>query len=276
MAKNLPRQSRPARTPVWIDNDKRKGIRHVVKLICPECQRENDAERIYCHDCGARLDRSAAASRITPKESLKETQRRVRNLFDPTQAKIRHAVSQFCKLVAAAFVLAAVVQIILPPDVPPPKKGGLEISQVSFDMENAITNHRPAQLQYSEQEADEHLSYVLKTKQSALNKPFLEFKRALAEFREGLFSITVERSLFGFSLYTSASYAVKFAQGKTTISSRGGSIGRLPIHPAIMQYMNIIFADLWSALDRDRKLVAKMAAIEFHDKAVTLVVPPPG
>ena len=40
--------------------------------------------------------------------------------------------------------------------------------------------------------------------------------------------------------------------------------------------MNIIFADLWSALDRDRKLVAKMAAIEFHDKAVTLVVPPPG
>ena len=194
---------------------------NVIKLICPECQRENDAERIYCHDCGTRLDRSVAASRMTPKESLKDTQRRVRSLFDPTRAKIRHAVSQFCKLVVAAFALAAVVQMILPPDVPPPKQGGLEISQVSFDLENAITNHRPAQLQDLEKEADEHLSYALKTKQSALNKPFLEFKRALAEFREGLFSITVERSFFGFSLYTSSSYAVKLVQGKTTISSRG-------------------------------------------------------
>jgi hypothetical protein len=246
----------------------------VIKLICPECQRDNEAERIYCHDCGSRLDRSAAASRMTPKESLKETRRRVRSLFDPTGARIRHALFQFCKLIVAAIALAAIVQMILPPDVPPPTQGGLGISQLSLDLENAITYHRPAQLQYSEEQADGHLQYALKTKQSTLNKPFLEFKRALAEFREGLFSITVERSLFGFSLYTSSSYAVQLAQGKTTISSRGGSIGRLPIHPVIMQHLNIMFADIWSALDRDRKLVAKMAAIEFHDKAVTLVPPP--
>ena len=32
-----------------------------MTLICPECRCENDPKRIYCHDCGARLDRSVLA-----------------------------------------------------------------------------------------------------------------------------------------------------------------------------------------------------------------------
>ncbi len=245
-----------------------------IKLICPECQRENEPERIYCHDCGARLDRSASASRVAPKETLKQTQRRVRHLFDPTSARIRYALIRFGKVLGGAFALALVVQMISPPDSLPPTKDGLGVSQMSLELEDAINYHRPAQLQYSEEQADEHLRSALKTKQSMLNKPFLEFKRALAEFRNGLFSITVERSLFGYSLYTKSSYAVQVANGKTTISNKGGSIGRLPIHPLIMKHTDLIFEDVWSALDRDRKLVAKMGAIEFHDKAVTLITPP--
>ena len=40
-----------------------------------------------------------------------------------------------------------------------------------------------------------------------------------------------------------------------------------------MQLIGFIFADLWSALERERKLVAKMGAIEFHEKSVLLSVP---
>src|SRR6516225_2034765 len=39
----------------------RMKIATPIQLTCPDCQRENEAERIYCHDCGARLDRSALA-----------------------------------------------------------------------------------------------------------------------------------------------------------------------------------------------------------------------
>ena len=34
----------------------------ITKLICPECRHENEAERVYCHDCGARLNKPAAAA----------------------------------------------------------------------------------------------------------------------------------------------------------------------------------------------------------------------
>ncbi len=53
-----------------------------MKLICPECRRENEAARIYCHDCGARLDRSSLAKEKQTEEDPKDTQRRLRGFFD--------------------------------------------------------------------------------------------------------------------------------------------------------------------------------------------------
>src|SRR5712692_4716897 len=104
-------------------------------------------------------------------------------------------------------------------------------------------------------------------------EPLLSFKRAFVAFREGACDITVERSLFGYSLYSRASYRVAVNEGKIAASNNGGWIGRLPIYPQIMQFADIIFADLWSALDRERKLVAKMAGMELHDGSVTLITP---
>ena len=171
----------------------------MIKLVCPECQHDNEPERIYCHHCGARLDRSAIASRVSPKENLKETQKRVRNLFDPKGIKIRLQFFRICKLILGAFVVAAVVQMLLPPDLPPePAKEGIGISQINFDLENAVTRHAPAQLQYTDDQVNDHLRYVLKNKQSILNKPFIEFRRAVVEFGEGLFTVTVERSVLRF------------------------------------------------------------------------------
>jgi len=34
----------------------------MTKIVCGECRHENEAERIYCHNCGERLDRSMAAA----------------------------------------------------------------------------------------------------------------------------------------------------------------------------------------------------------------------
>ena len=44
----------------------------------------------------------------------------------------------------------------------------------------------------------------------------------------------------------------------------------MPIHPMIMKFGDILFTDLWTALDREKKSVSKMGAIEFHPKTVIL------
>lgn len=244
-----------------------------IKLICPECQRENEGERVYCHDCGARLDRSAVGARVQ-KESLKQTQKRVRNLFDPKALKLRLQFFRLCKFALGSCALAALIQMILPPDLPAKaNSNSLELSQINFDMEGAITRHTPAQLQYTEDQVNSHLKSALKNKQSKLDKPFLSFERAIAQFTEGQCAITVERSVSGFSLFTTGCYAVRVGDAKPVVTSKGGSIGRLAIHPLLMDYAGVIFADVWSALDREYKLVSKMGGIEFHDKSVVLVAP---
>jgi hypothetical protein len=61
--------------------------------------------------------------------------------------------------------------------------------------------------------------------------------------------------------------------GKIEASGDGGAIGRMPIHPQLMRYADFLFADVWKALELDRKQVEKLAAIEFHPQTVVLTTP---
>lgn len=241
----------------------------MIKLVCPECQRQNEPERIYCHDCGARLDRSALA-KVAPKlEDPKQTQRRLRQLLDPGRAKMRWMFFKVSKLVLGAFALAILIEMLLPPDVPERVKD-IELLQINLDLENAIAGHSTAPLQYTDAQVNNYLVNVAKNKHAALSKLF-EFERALVNFQEGVCGITAERSLLGFSVFHAISYNVSLQNGTLTTSCNGGSIGRMAIHPMIMKYGDILFADLWQALDSEKKSVSKMGTIEFHPKMVVLI-----
>lgn len=245
----------------------------MIKLVCPECRRENEAERIYCHDCGARLDRTALA-KIAPKgEDVKETQKRLRTMLDPQRAKIRRLFFKTSKIILGALVTAAIVQMILPPDVPARPKTGDFPPQINLDLENAVLNHSTAPMQYTEVQVNAYLGNALKSKQAALSK-LLQFERAIVKFDENMCSVTAERSVFGFSLFTTTSSKVTLQNNTLTAANNGGKIGRLPIHPLLMKYADFLFADLWAALDRERKSVAKMDAIEFRPQAVVLTPKP--
>jgi hypothetical protein len=242
----------------------------MIKLVCPECRRENEPERIYCHDCGARLDRTALA-KVAPKgEDAKETHRRLRSLLDPQRVKMRHLFFKTSKMVLGALATAALIQMVLPPDLPARAKTGDFPPQINLDLENAILNHQTAPLQYTEVQVNAYLGSALKSKQAALSK-LLQFERAVVSFDETACRVTAERSLLGYSVYTSTSSKVSVQNGTLNATNTGGSIGRLPVHPMIMKYGDALFADLWAALDREKKSVAKMGTIEFHPQAVVLV-----
>jgi len=239
----------------------------MTKIVCGECRHENEAERIYCHNCGERLDRSAAAAQ-KPMVDPTETHRRLQKMLGPP-SRVRHNFFAVSKLVLAAIAAAALVQMALPPELPAPTK--IVSPQIDLDLENA--HLRPSPLEYSQDQINAYLTYRLITKKAALTYPFLTFVRATASFREGACTIAMERSLFGYSIFSRTSHRVETNAGKIAATNVGGWIGRLPIHPVIMQFGDIIFADLWSALDRERKLIGKMGAVNFHESSVTISAP---
>ena len=245
-----------------------------TKLVCPECRRENEAERIYCHDCGARLDRSAVAKAKAKEEDPKETQRRLQTMFDPRRALLKQRVFQGAKLILGALVAAGLVQMLRPPDLPAEKESADMPAQINLDLENASMDSRVAPPHYSQDQVNEYLKYVLKGKRAALSK-YLEFDRTVAVFDEGAYRATVERSLFGFPLYTSVGYAIGNQKGKTVAKLRSGHIGRMPIHPALMQFGDFLFADVRAALEREQKSIAKLGGVELHPQTIAFLPRPP-
>ncbi|HET9856786.1 MAG TPA: hypothetical protein VFP99_03040 [Chthoniobacterales bacterium] len=241
----------------------------MTKVACGECRHENEAERIYCHNCGERLDRSGV---VVQKKSQdpQEAYRRLQKMLGPPD-RTRRNFFAISKLALAAAVVAALVEIALPPELPAPTKNFP--TQIDLDLENAASFQKAGPLEYSQDQVNAYLAYRFTSKKKVLNNAVLTFVRGTASFQEGSCTIGVERSLFGYSLFSRASYRVDTGAGKIAATNNGGWIGRLPVHPMIMQFGGIIFADVWSALERERKLVGKMGAVSFHDGSVTITTP---
>ncbi len=241
----------------------------MIKLVCPECRRENEPERIYCHDCGARLDRSALAkAQAATEEDPAATHKRVKALFDGRNVKMRARFFQISKLVLSALAAAAIIQMIRPPDVPEVPKAEMLPRQINLDLESAAMDPRSPGLRYSEAELNAYLGYALKSKKTALSK-VLQFERAVVELGEGFYKITIERSLMGFSVYTTGAFTPSVQNGAVVNNARGGWIGRLPVHPALMNLIApYLFGDVAAVADRERKSIAKLSGIEIHPQTL--------
>lgn len=239
-----------------------------TKVICTECRHENEPQRIYCHNCGERLDRSGVVTQKKVDDAA-DAHRRLQKMMK-RPSRTRQNIFVACKLMLAAVATAGLVQMILPPEFPAPIKISAPV-QMDLELENALL--KSAVLTYSQQDVNAYLTYRLAGKKKVLNKPMLDFDRAAVVFKEGRCVIGWERSCFGYPLYSLSSYRVDMTAGKISSVNNGGWIGRMPIHPALMKFADIIFADLRSALDRERKLLTKMDSVAFHDGSVTITPP---
>ena len=240
-----------------------------IQLTCPECQRENEAERIYCHDCGARLDRSAMANRKTAKiETAEELHKRMRGMFSQRRLKARLLVFKTVKILFAAGVAAALVEILIPPDVPPPVKMETLPPQINMSLETLTESKQPQTMQFSEEDVNAYLGNVMKHKKEKLEHPLLGFERAILGFSEGNCRLTLERSIFGYSIFTSGDYDVQIKDGKITATPKGAAIGHVPIHPSVLPYSTFLFSDAIAVMDREHKLLNKVGSIQLHDKMV--------
>lgn len=244
----------------------------MTKLICPDCQHENESERIYCHSCGARLDRS----KLTPSplalgEPDVKAQKHLQELFRPGRGNVKRAAIKLAKVVLGAVAAAALIVMALPPDLPPPSKNYTFAPMINMDMVSATSSHQGAMLVYNEEQVNSYLVSNLRRKDSPANQGYFPLRRVLVRFEEGVCAINTERELLGYSIYSGGSYRVKLENGKILSTSTSGYIGRMPIHPALMKYAGIILQKAWDSLARERNSVAKLASIEFHPQSVTLV-----
>jgi hypothetical protein len=151
-------------------------------LTCAQCGYANEPERVYCHNCGTKLDRSLLPKENDRKnESIEKTRKRVRKMTNPGQTgAVAREIKAFFKTIVWAAIVAALILFALPPDgIPDKSPAELATRIVSSELSDAVESPQPRSLQLTEAEVNAHLRQSLKKASGGM--PGVKFERAFRE-----------------------------------------------------------------------------------------------
>lgn len=243
-----------------------------VNLRCEQCGYENEAERVYCHNCGGKLDRTLLprAEDDKNRETSDKARRRIRKMTNPgSNPVVREFKALLTTLFWAAVVAAGVVASRPPDGVPDPKGAGLN-RLVQSDLMEAFESPAPKSISFSQEEINAALKQSLKGKEGGLI-PGIKFGRAFVNLYNGAARVSTQQDLWGFPFYSSSTYKLGMKEGKFAPVLIAGSFGRLPVHPQAMQYLDFSFDKLWAALKRERGYLDKLQSITATEGQLALI-----
>jgi hypothetical protein len=239
-------------------------------LPCEQCGYLNEPERVYCHNCGSKLDRSLLPKGEEKKQEPPEKARkRISKMTNPQAGWFGREVKALFKVAIYAALLAAILLIIQKPDGLPDGKKEPTMRLVSSDMMEALESPTPRALSFTEDEVNQYLKQMLKKTEGAI--PGVDFTRAYISFLPGVLHLCSEQAVLGYPLFSGIDYQVEIKDGKLATKIVGGNFGRLAVDPQIMQYLDVAFQNLWKALDRERKQMDKMQSVKIEKQRIDLV-----
>jgi hypothetical protein len=243
-----------------------------ANLPCPQCGFVNEAERVYCHNCGSKLDRSLLPTHDEKGEdSPEKARKRISKITNPKASVVFQEVKTFLKVEIFAVIVAALFLIAQKPDgVPEMKKAGIQ-RLINSDMMEALQSPKPSLISFTQEEVNQHLKKTVKTQETLM--PGVEISRVYAEFTPGVIRMGTENSLFGYPIYAEIAFHVEVKGGKFTTSIVSGNLGRLALDPRILRlpFGQVLFQGSWAALKHERGQMDKMERVDVKKEEITLV-----
>lgn len=241
-------------------------------LVCKQCGYVNEAERVYCHGCGVKLDRDVLIAQEQQQAATpQQRQREVKKLMSPAKGNLGKTWKTLWKTVALAALTAALIDIALPPQEG--TVGGQseeEPPQIDSLLENLVL--APASTNIIVREADVN-AYLKRERFKKLPSWFTGSipLRALIKFDDGVGRLTFRASIVGYPLYATFSGSVKPDNNAgLTATCTGGAIGRLQIPALLARYAGLAIPTLLDSLKHERQMLGQLASIEIGKEQVVL------
>lgn len=245
-------------------------------LVCKECGYVNEAERVYCHGCGAKLDRTVIlAEREKLTVSREQRQREVKKLMTPRgSGSLAKSVEMLIKTLALAALAAVVIQIVRPPDnVPPlPKKGELlAMPQIGTDLERLAAAPAGQGFVFTESDINAFLLKKPFRKVPSWLTDIVPLTRSFVNLEPGQARLTVQADLAGYALYFGITAQAK-NDPKTGLSLSwvGLNLGRLALPAVVAQPASVAVPTLMDSVKRERQLLGQLGAAEIAKGQVVL------
>jgi hypothetical protein len=239
------------------------------KLICAQCGYENEPERVYCHNCGTKLDRSVLPhDTVTQQETLAETRRRIRKMTSP--GKVGATFKTLLKTLFWAAIVAGIILIVRAPSDIPTREQESGSKIISGEIESAIDARQSVTVQATSADLSQHVRSRVKALRVI---PFSTFKRSFVALSDGKITFGVQEDLFGYPLYSTIEYQPAVVDGKFVAEKTGLHIGRLGIAPQLTG-LDRLFNKFWAALKSEQRLLDKAKAIAITKDRAALVTKP--
>lgn len=247
------------------------------RLKCNACQHENEVERVYCHNCGEKLDRSLLPKieeTKTSEEQAKES-RKVKQLMNPNRFSWKRNLKTFVLLeLLAACVAAVFLAVQAPEDTPAMKIEGFPQTMVGDEWSSLVAARVPASAAFLEFDVNYHLRKSVKGADGPLG---IKFERTFALLRQETVTLVVQRNAWGLGLYNCISFQPVLSGGKWTAAVKRVAVGRLTIPSFIAKLVKLdaVVQDPFArVLDKEIKQLDRVEKIEVGDKVIKFTTKP--
>ncbi len=248
-----------------------------LRLICSACGYANEPERVYCHNCGAKLDRKSLPKE-DPKRVHKEA-RRVKSLVKPkNRFFLRFVKGLVDTLILSLFVAYLALIFVQPRKLPPvpSDEERLTAPQLDLALERGVYLSTTQTIVFTEKMVNSYLANRIRSKPTELVAGLTASNESVrVAFKDGLVHIIQHKQIAGIHLYFTARYALSVKEGTLVPTNMGGAIGRAPVHPFLMNSVaQLVFPSLWKALEKEHKMMGRMQEIKIQDGQIILVTSP--
>lgn len=249
------------------------------KLVCSACSHENEVERVYCHNCGEKLDRSLLpkVEDQAPADNQDKVRKQVQKMMNPNRMSFLLGLRKCLLIIVLSAVVAAVFLACLPPDRTPPMKTDRMPESDLGTLWSELMNSRPS-VPLTVKEFD--INYFLKRARKEGDASMgVKFQRAFATLKTGEITVTEQRDAWGLPIYSGVTFKPVMKDGKWSAEILQGRLGRLGIHPSIGRLTGGKLSDMAlngtvKALEKELKQIDRLEKIETGDGTITLVTRP--
>ncbi len=204
---------------------------------CGQCGHENDATRVFCQNCGTRLERAEAAPTsptTTPVPVKRKSKRQGPSIFGMLWQFLKGVISlAFLGAVIALFIQLGRSPDGLPEAVPADDARATEV----FDAVKTFSSSRFRRtLDLKQEQINNCLASRVASEAPADGSApsGAQFSRAFVVCENGRFQFFVERKFLGLSFYFHVECEPLTGSEGATALVKGGGIGRVALPPRLL------------------------------------------